>query len=135
MRITKRVEEYIRSNLRKQYRETGAGLAEAREAAEKERVEYATALLTAMQAQLIVRFPYLDGKMKSVESMARSLTEWRYDHSDLSDAERAYWDFVDSENKAVGDKLNEIIITMELGGTKEDLDRMMSDAFKKNPDE
>lgn len=135
MRITKRIEQYIRDNLNKQYDETGVGLEEAANAERKERIGYASGMIAAMQGQLIARFPYLDGHMETPEEIASRLVGWRYTRGDCSPAEQDWYKFNKEKHSIVEAKLNEIIITMELGGTKEDLDRMMADAFKKNPDE
>lgn len=43
------------------------------------------------------------------------------------EAERANWNEEDKIRKIRDEKINEIIINLELGGTKEDLDKMLSE--------
>ena len=123
MRVTKLVREYIEREVSKKFNEKDLELKQTQESYEKARLQFEKELekiRTKADAEVekaIKSCGYVGSREEYVEISTYSITNPYYNELHQRKNKLA---------KIKKDKVNEILITLELGGTRSDLDDMLS---------
>lgn len=127
MRISKVVREYIEGEVAKKYPKSWAQvkykeLQDNLQAINDFARERYDAFRTALMAEVEERFG-VDTTNLDFGNVSIYISRRPGSIADLANKDRS------ESVKKISDKVNEIIVTCELGGTKEDLDRMLNNCF------
>ena len=132
MRVTRLIREYVERSVKENYPKSVAELVyeehrkktdDAITEANKKVYEYAKALAEELNAKY--GFP-VDSNLRACDHYNSVSSKYNYD----SEIYQAYRKAKDEREKAIAEKIEEILLTLELGGTKADLDEMLKNVGK-----
>ena len=132
MRVTKLIREYVEKKVNESYpksvaelvyEEHGKKINEAITEANEKVYEYAKAL--AEELNIKYGFPS-DSNLRACDHYNSITNKYNYD----SEVYQAYRKAKDEREKKIEAKIEEILLTLELGGSKADLDEMLANIGK-----
>ena len=132
MRVTRLIREYVEKKVNESYpksvaelvyEEHGKKINEAITEANEKVYEYAKAL--AEELNIKYGFP-ADSNLRACDHYNSITNKYNYD----SEIYQAYRKAKDERQKKIEEKIEEILLTLELGGSKADLDEMLANIGK-----
>jgi vacuolar-type H+-ATPase catalytic subunit A/Vma1 len=132
MRVTKLIREYVEKKVNESYpksvaelvyEEHGRKINDAITEANEKVYEYAKALAEELNAKY--GFP-ADSNLTACDHYNTVSNRYNYD----SEIYRAYRKAKDERQQKIEEKIEEILLTLELGGSKADLDKMLANIGK-----